>query len=132
MTFFLPMKSPPTITAQQAHRTTKTGRHYTDPKALAARALYQTMLAPHRPDTPIAGPVRLVVKFLFPLQGHRDGEYKTSKPDTDNLVKLLKDAMTDTGFWTDDAQVASEIVEKFHARTTGVYIEVRPLNQEGD
>ena len=33
-----------------------------------------------------------------------DGEYRTTKPDTDNLQKLLKDCMTATGFWTDDAQ----------------------------
>ena len=30
-----------------------------------------------------------------------DMEYrwKTSKPDTDNLIKMLKDCMTRTGYW---------------------------------
>jgi Holliday junction resolvase RusA-like endonuclease len=125
--FFIPLEKVPTVTAQQAHRTTTTGHHYTDPKALAVRDMYRQALAPHAPDRPLAGAVRLMVKFLFPLTGHRDGQYKTSRPDTDNLIKILKDAMTDVRFWTDDAQVASEIVEKFHAATTGVYVSVQQL-----
>lgn len=33
--------------------------------------------------------------------------WHTSKPDTDNLAKQLKDAMTRLGFWGDDRQVAA-------------------------
>ena len=39
-----------------------------------------------------------------------------------NLNKLLKDCMTDVGFWKDDAQVASEICEKFWAEVPGIYV----------
>lgn len=49
------------------------------------------------------------------------------KPDTDNLQKLLKDCMTARGFWKDDAQVASEICEKFWAERPGIYICVEEL-----
>ena len=35
--------------------------------------------------------------------------------------------MTRLGFWHDDAQVASEIVEKFYAVIPGIYIEVHAL-----
>jgi len=69
-----------------------------------------------------------VVKWCFPLSGeHRDGEYRTSKPDTDNLQKLLKDVMTVNGFWKDDAQVASEICEKFWTKIPGIYIAVEEI-----
>ena len=51
----------------------------------------------------------------------------TTKPDTDNLQKLLKDVMTDLGFWKDDALVASEIVEKFWAERPGIFIYVETL-----
>lgn len=51
----------------------------------------------------------------------------TTKPDTDNLQKLLKDCMTKLGYWQDDAQVASEIVEKFWADTVGIYIKIEEL-----
>ena len=56
-----------------------------------------------------------------------DGEYKITKPDTDNLQKLLKDCMTAVRFWSDDAQVASEVVEKFWADIPGIYIRVTEL-----
>ena len=79
------------------------------------------------------GAVQLVVKWCFPLQGdHQDGEYKTSKPDTDNLIKLLKDCMTKVGFWKDDAQVASEINEKFWAAVSGIYIRAEELEAAHD
>ncbi len=76
------------------------------------------------------GALRLIVKWCFPITGeHSDGEYKSTKPDTDNLEKLLKDIMTKLGFWKDDAQVASEITEKFYARIPGILIYVEEIEQ---
>ena len=65
------------------------------------------------------------MKWCFPVtEKHQNGEYKTTKPDTDNLQKLLKDVMTDLKYWKDDALVASEFIEKFWADVPGIYIEV--------
>ena len=44
--------------------------------------------------------------------------------------KALVDCMTQLGFWADDAQVVSEIIEKFWAKTPGVYIRVDILQEE--
>ena len=44
------------------------------------------------------------------------------------MIKLLKDVMTDLGFWKDDAQVASEITEKFWSDVPGIFIKVENLN----
>lgn len=52
---------------------------------------------------------------------------KIKKPDTDNMVKLLKDEMTHCGYWADDAQVASEITEKFYSEPTGIYIKAEEI-----
>ena len=85
----------------------------------------------YEPVEPLEGALQLVCKWCFPLdkgRRHRDGEYKTSKPDTDNLQKLLKDCMTDLRFWGDDAQVASEVTEKFWADIPGIFVQIRPLN----
>lgn len=43
-------------------------------------------------------------------------------PETPLCAKLLKDCMTAVGFWKDDAQVASEICEKFWAEVPGIYV----------
>ena len=71
--------------------------------------------------------MRLVVKWLFPRGTHPNGSYRITKPDTDNLQKLLKDVMTQLHFWKDDAQVASEISEKFWAEVPGIFIRVEEL-----
>ena len=47
----------------------------------------------------------------------------TKKPDLDNLVKSVKDAMTDCGVWKDDSQVTRLWTEKGYApssRFTGI------------
>ena len=75
-----------------------------------------------RPERPLEGPVRLVVKWCFPRGRHGDGEYRAGKPDVDNLQKLLQDCMTAAGFWRDDAQVASLTAEKFWAEIPGIYV----------
>lgn len=127
---FLPMAKIPTTTHQQKKVTVRHGKpNFYEPASLrAARDKLMSALAKHVPAQSMDGPVRLTVKWLFPkIKGASHGQYKTTKPDTDNLQKLLKDCMTDLGYWRDDAQVASEVVEKFWADTVGIYIKVEAL-----
>lgn len=127
--FFLPI-IPPTVTHQEKDITVVKGKPivYEPAELKAARAKLEAHLAKHRPQAPFTGALRLLVKWCFPVTGnHRDGEYKVTKPDTDNLQKLLKDVMTGLGYWKDDAQVASEIVEKFWAACPGIYVVIETL-----
>ena len=71
-----------------------------------------------------------MVKWCFPGGRHRNGQYRATRPDTDNLQKLLKDCMTAVGFWRDDAQVASEVCEKFWAEVPGIYIRAEEIGGE--
>ena len=123
--FFMPM-IPPTTTAQM-HRIDKCGRIYDSPELADARQKLTAYLSKHVPEQPYTCGVRLTVKWLFPKGRHKSGEYKTTRPDTDNLQKLLKDCMTKCRYWKDDALVCSEIVEKFHASTTGIYIRIEAV-----
>lgn len=127
--FFLPM-IPPTITHQEKGIRVVEGKPvvYEPAELKAARQKLTAHLAPHRPPKRMTGGVRLVVKWCFPRGKHADGEYRITKPDTDNLQKLLKDCMTACGYWKDDAQVASEICEKFWAQVPGIYIWAEPLD----
>lgn len=127
--FFLPMH-PPTVTAQEHRIMHLKGKPviYDSPELKSAKSKLTASLAAHRPETPFCSGVRLVVKWLFPVCGkHRNGEYRTSRPDTDNLQKMLKDCMTRCGFWKDDALVASEICEKFWADVPGIWIYIEEL-----
>lgn len=128
--FFMSMKNVPTVTHQEKQVAVVNGKpvFYEPDELKAARQKLQAYLADHVPTDQYKGAVRLMVKWCFPITGkHKNGEYKTSKPDTDNLQKLLKDVMTDLKFWKDDAQVAAEMVEKFWAERPGIYIVIESL-----
>lgn len=100
---------------------------YDPPEVKAAKQKLIGYLTKYKPRKRYECGVRLVVKWCFPRGDHLNGEYRITKPDTDNLQKLLKDCMTACGFWKDDALVASEIVEKFWAEIPGIYVKVESL-----
>ncbi len=123
---------PPTKTHQQKQvRVVKGKPIFYEPAELkAVRQKLMAHLGQHVPAEKYTGALRVVVKWCFPITGrHQDGEYKTTKPDTHNLNKMLFDCMTDVGFWIDDALVASEIIEKFWAKIPGIYIAIEELEK---
>ena len=83
---------------------------------------------------PIATAVAVLIKasYLHPASWSKKRKsatkWKTSKPDADNLAKLIKDAIGKIVF-VDDALVASLIVEKFYGPTAFVRVEVVELSQ---
>ncbi len=126
--FFMAME-PPTCTHQEKQVAVIKGKPvlYEPPELRAARLKLTGHLAGHRPRERYERGVRLVVKWCFPRGRHGNGEYRITRPDTDNLQKLLKDCMTTAGFWKDDALVASEVVEKFWAEVPGIYVRIEEL-----
>lgn len=139
--FFLPM-IPPTVTQQEHKVNVVHGKPviYDPPELKAAREKYMTVLAPHKPDEKLTGPIRLVTKWIWPFEdadvpsldivADSVFRWKTTKPDTDNMIKAFKDSLTRTGFWLDDAQVTSEVTEKVHGYHPGIYVMVEELGVE--
>lgn len=134
--FFMPI-IPPTTTFQQKEVTVtwnkKKKKHiprfYESAELKAARAKLTAHLAKHVPKQKYTSGIRLITKWLFPITGkHQDGEYKTTRPDTDNMVKLLMDCCTKCNFWKDDNQVASLVVEKFYSKIPGIYIRIEEVS----
>jgi len=118
---------PPTVTAQEHKVAVVHGKpvFYDSTKLKDTRKLFETLLRNHAPEIPPEGPVELTVEWRFLSKTHKEGEWRVTRPDTDNLEKLLKDCMTRTGFWKDDAQVCREIVTKRWTRTDpGIRIKV--------
>jgi Holliday junction resolvase RusA-like endonuclease len=68
----------------------------------------------------IEGPVSIHVIAKWPMKGQprkknpRPGEWKTTRPDLDNLLKAVLDGLNGVAF-ADDAQVVRAVVEKHHA-----------------
>ena len=133
MTEFFMHMNPPTTTAQMKQVTVANGkpRFYEPDVVKQAKAKLTSHLASHVPDEKYTGPVRLTTKWCFPMtKTSKDGQYKHTRPDTDNLQKILKDCMSNLGYWTDDALVASEIIEKFWAKVPGIYIKIEEMNYD--
>ena len=133
MNFFLQI-DPPTATAQEKQVKIVRGKPlFYDPAPVKdAKAILIANLLSYRPKNPYEGPVALSTVWLFPKgKSHEHGEWRVTKPDTDNLQKLLKDCMTRTGFWKDDAQVCVERISKKWAKhNPGIKIKVVSICDE--
>lgn len=130
MTEFFMSMIPPTVTAQEHKVAMVKGKpvFYDTPEIKNAKEKLTAHLSAYKPEQKYECGVRLIVKWLFPKgDKHSDGEYRVTKPDTDNLQKMLKDCMTKLSFWKDDCLVASEVVEKFWADKSGIYIRIEEL-----
>ena len=86
-------------------------------------------LLPFKPKAPLEGPICLQVQFGFKANRRKDiNTYKLTRPDTDNMIKTLKDAMTKLDFWHDDAQVCHEICSKIYTDKPGIKIQILPMD----
>lgn len=95
----------PSSTPQQR----KLGGGNTHPTAglKLARASWQALLEKHKPVWPMTGPVQLLVLLYYHSKEHVLYP-KTTRPDGDNLLKIIKDAATKAGWWKDDNLVYDE------------------------
>lgn len=132
MKIFLLM-DPPTVTAQERKVAMVKNKpiFYKPEKVKKAKAEIMKHLRPFKPDVPYECPIELHVVWLFPKgKSHKHNEWRITKPDTDNLQKMLKDCMTEIGFWKDDAQVVKETVEKrWSDEPCGISIEIMELEK---
>lgn len=127
--FFLPMV-PPTKTHQEKKVAVVKGKpvFYEPDELKDVRAKFTAHLAKYIPSEKLTGPLRLTTKWCYPRGKHKNGEYKDTPPDTENMIKLPKDVMKHLGYFDrDDGQVASEITEKFYADIPGIYVRIEKL-----
>ena len=130
--FFMFM-DPPTATAQERQVRVVHGKpiFYEPDQVKEAKRIIMDGLMGNVPKEPITGPIKLTTLWCFPKgKSHKDKEWRVTKPDTDNLQKLLKDCMTKMHFWEDDAQVVHEEVGKvWAADPAGILIGIETLGR---
>jgi len=74
-------------------------------------------------------PGAVQIRLLFTFQGAPEGAPHTGKPDTDNLTKLVLDALVRAGaIGGDDCRAATVDARKMVGGSAGCSIEVRPLS----
>jgi len=85
----------------------------------------------------VEGPVGVTIYAWWPMRGQprkrlpRPAEWKTTKPDADNVAKSITDALNGLAF-RDDSQVAELHVHKFYAGQSGrahAFVEIREVGE---
>ena len=103
----------PKGTAQMKRVNHRTGNFFMSKDVRLAHDAYMEQLLDYVPEKPFEGPLSLGFIFSYTIKDKKKrGTPKTSRPDCDNLVKLVMDVMTELGFWVDDAQVTKLRIEK--------------------
>lgn len=121
----LVVKGEPTPQQRHRHHQVKGSDFVTtyDPSSKAKKEFLKQCF-PYRPDKPYEQPLRVDMVFYFsrPKSHYRSGknahllkdnapEYHITRPDSDNLAKLVKDALNKT-FWKDDSLVCDLNIKK--------------------
>jgi len=129
---------PPKATAQQQKTAVIGGRirKYDPANVRQAKTDLLSLLMQHAPERPIDGPVTVVIHWIYPYlktQLKPDGTPKKgvydempciTRPDCDNLMKALFDAMTRAKYWHDDSQVYAVAFFKLRSSKPCIKIEI--------
>lgn len=96
------------------------------------------LCAPHAPGEPLQGPIRLQVDFVFPWRKTEPRRRlalgrvpNDTRPDCDNLVKLVGDVLTKLRFYRDDGQIADLHVTKAWGARVGIYVSISAMADAG-
>lgn len=126
---------PPKSTHQSALRIFKTraGRQFVgrDSKGLKVDKMLQSLLLPYKPRMPYSTAVELSVRWNYPYRKNEPKKNRASpipcitRPDSDNILKGLIDAMTKVGFWADDSLIFRIKFEKFFSEKSGIGVTIR-------
>jgi Holliday junction resolvase RusA-like endonuclease len=120
------------IAWSRARTNTRGGRtvFFTDERVAAWKREIVLRARLSRPVKPLEGPVFLRIQFGMPRSKKRDpGEYwHFWKPDLDNLIKAVKDALTAAELWRDDCQVAEIQAAKILSVDPGAEITITELD----
>lgn len=133
--FHLPIV-PPRTTSQTKRLVIMGGKPRFFPKKehLAAENDLLTLCSPYAPGTPLSGPISLRVEFVFPWRTNETIRRRqmgripcNTRPDCDNLVKLVSDVLGKLRFYGDDGQIADLRVTKSWGDRVGITVAIDPM-----
>lgn len=128
MKFYVRMDEVPKTTAQQKKFSTKTKTFYKTSKIKQSEYLLARALSGRQPRKTYDTPIKLSVTWLFPhTKKSKDGERKGTRPDLDNLQKLLQDIMCKLGYYKDDSLITDLTLKKRWHRHSGLIIEINEV-----
>ncbi len=112
---------------------TKSGRtvSYTPAKTESWEDSIRAQALQYRPEQLMDGPLALEATFylLRPKSKPKRVKYPATKPDLDNLIKSVKDALEGI-IYTNDSRIVDEVARKRYGDPPRVEITIRPAGCE--
>jgi Holliday junction resolvase RusA-like endonuclease len=109
---------------------------YTDPATAQAEREFLTYAMQHKPREPLQGALQLDLVFVLAVPSSWPAAKRTAAlsgalwptgtPDTDNLLKLVQDALNGV-FWNDDAQVCVGSQRKVYGASPRTEVRITEL-----
>ncbi len=123
----------PTCTAQERRIVWSRRMTYLPEKVKTAKKNYYNASIKYAPVKPLDEALEVEYNFHFYQKNGKIGQYKMTKPDCDNLAKLLTDSLADAGFFINDSRISRLVVTKDFVEDgqQGVNVKIRTL-KEGD
>ena len=125
MRFTLPIAPVPKARPRFAH-----GRAYSDPKSVAFENEFIYLALKHRPEKPLSCDIALVLTFTIERPPSVKRPFPSVRPDLDNYVKGVKDAMNKV-FYIDDAQVVATSAKKIYGATGSIEVQIARVETIG-
>lgn len=101
---------------------------YTPKETREAEDSFMQQAIKQKPETPLEGALSIRIKFykIKPKSMSKKVIHWTTKPDLDNLVKLVIDALNKV-FFQDDAQIIEISASKEYDQTPRTEVEIRKI-----
>jgi Holliday junction resolvase RusA-like endonuclease len=132
--------------AQMRARHAVRGKHamaYKCKEQREAEDVLKVFLMRNQPQLPFSGPLSFGVRAYLPIPKSKAKKWQsdaragrcrpTTKPDMDNLLKHLKDCLTQMRYWEDDKQVVEYMAGtgKYYSDQPRWEVEIRPWVPDG-
>lgn len=105
------------------------GQAYVPPKTMRFKADIRLWASKSAPNKPLEGPLKLTARFFIPGPKRPKNKLPITRPDLDNYVKGVLDALNEM-IWMDDSQIVEMNVAKFYDDLTGAGPRITLLVEE--
>lgn len=127
---------------KQRPRVLKTGITYTPQQTVNYETLIKELYAmEYKYQTPLEGPLAMKIKAYFQIPKsvskvkatsmERGDIRPTKKPDSDNIIKIVADALNGLAY-RDDSQIVSCSLEKYYSSVPRVQVEIEEIRNESE
>lgn len=107
------------------------------PELRAANGFWDALFLPHRPPTPMDGPVACDIELRWPHTSNTNKKKAGSDlpmdkgVDLDNMAKTVVDALARCGFIVNDSRIVDLRLRKYRSPSPGIVVKIGLTEEAG-